>query len=112
MIGFPKGSLQDATLNLFDKAGFNVRTSLRSYKPAVADRGRGRRCVRAPGIGRCVGHGCLDCGLTGRDWILGNDSDVVGGCDLVYSRASSVGSRWVRAGPEDSPVRKVEDLEG
>ncbi len=112
MIGFPKGSLQDATLNLFDKAGFNVRTSLRSYKPAIDDPELDGRFVRAQEISRYVEHGYFDCGLTGRDWILENDSDVVEVCDLIYSRASTVVSRWVLAVPEDSPIRKVEDLEG
>lgn len=112
MIGFPKGSLEPATLNLFEKAGFKIRTSSRSYKPAIDDPELDGRFVRAQEISRYVEHGYFDCGLTGHDWVVENDSDVVEVCDLIYSRASSVISRWVLAVPEHSPVRTVQDLEG
>lgn len=112
MIGFPKGSLEPATLQLFERAGFNIATSSRSYKPAIDDPELDGRFVRAQEVSRYVEHGYFDCGLTGRDWIVENESDVVEVCDLIYSRASSAVSRWVLAVPESSPVRRVEDLAG
>lgn len=112
MIGLPKGSLEAATLSLFAKAGFKIATSSRSYKPVIDDPDLDGRFVRAQEVSRYVEHGYFDCGLTGHDWILENDSDVVEVCDLIYSRASAVMSRWVLAVPESSPIRKVEDLAG
>jgi ATP phosphoribosyltransferase len=112
MIGFPKGSLESATLKLFEKAGFKITTSSRSYKPTIDDPELDGRFVRAQEISRYVEHGYFDCGLTGHDWVVENDSDVVEVCDLIYSRASTVASRWVLAVPESSSIRSVEDLAG
>lgn len=112
MIGLPKGSLESATLKLFEKAGFRITTSSRSYKPSIDDPDLDGRFVRAQEISRYVEHGYFDCGLTGHDWVVENNSDVVEVCDLIYSRASSVASRWVLAVPEGSSIRTVEDLEG
>lgn len=112
MIGFPKGSLEKATLDLCQKAGFKVTTNPRSYKPVIDDPELGGRFVRAQEISRYVEHGYFDCGLTGHDWIVENDSDVVEVCDLIYSRASRSVSRWVLAVPEKSPIQSVKDLEG
>lgn len=112
MLGLPKGSLQDATLELFKKAGFSIHVSSRSYKPTVDDPELALRLLRAQEIGRYVDHGFLDCGLTGRDWVAENQADVEVICDLNYSRATSMPARWVLVVPEDSPIRSVEDLQG
>ncbi len=112
MLGLPKGSLEEATLNLFAKAGFRISKSSRSYKPSIDDSELGGRFVRAQEMSRYVDHGFFDCGLTGYDWIVENNSDVVEVCDLIYSRASNVQSRWVLVVPEDSPIKGVKDLEG
>jgi len=112
MLGLPKGSLEDSTLNLFGKAGFKISRSSRSYRPVIDDEELDGRFVRAQEISRYVEHGYFDCGLTGLDWIIENDSDVVEVCDLIYSRASNRKSRWVLAVPNDSPVRAVRDLNG
>ena len=111
-LGLPKGSLQQATLDLFEKAGWNIYVSSRSYRPASDDKELELRLIRAQEIGRYVDHGFLDCGITGKDWIAENRADVDVICDLAYSRASSNPTRWVLVVPEDSPVQKVEDLEG
>lgn len=112
MLGLPKGSLEESTMKLFAKAGFNITKSSRSYRPAINDDELDGRFVRAQEISRYVEHGYFDCGLTGYDWVVENNADVVEVCDLVYSRASRTKSRWVLAVPEDSPVQKAEDLEG
>lgn len=112
MLGLPKGSLQDATIKLFGKAGFNISVSARSYRPSIDDEQLDGRFVRAQEVSRYVEHGYFDCGLTGQDWVRENDSDVVEVCDLVYSRASNKRSRWIIAVPESSPVQSVKDLEG
>ena len=112
MLGLPKGSLEDATLDLFEKAGFKISKRSRSYVPSFDDGELDGRFVRAQEVSRYVEHGFFDCGLTGQDWVRENKSDVVEVCDLVYSRASNRRSRWVLAVPEASPVRAVADLEG
>jgi ATP phosphoribosyltransferase len=112
MLGLPKGSLEQATLALFAKAGWKITHNSRSYKPAIDDPELDGRFVRAQEISRYVEHGFFDCGLTGRDWVVENGSDVTVVCDLIYSRASNAVSRWVLAVPEDSPVRSVKDLQG
>ena len=112
MLGLPKGSLQDATIKLFAKAGFDISVSSRSYCPSIDDEQLDGRFVRAQEVSRYVEHGYFDCGLTGQDWVLENASDVVEVCDLVYSRASNVRSKWIIAVPENSPVQSVKDLEG
>ena len=111
-LGLPKGSLQEPTLNLFEKAGWNIYVSSRSYRPTSDDKELELRLIRAQEIGRYVDHGFLDCGITGKDWIAENRADVEVICDLAYSRASTNPTRWVVVVPEDSPVQKVEDLEG
>jgi ATP phosphoribosyltransferase len=110
--GLPKGSLEKPTLNLFDKAGYKISVSSRSYRPSFDDPELDGRFVRAQEISRFVENGFFDCGLTGHDWVVENDSDVVEVSELVYSRASNVTSKWVLAVPEDSPVQSVKDLEG
>ena len=112
MLGLPKGSLEESTKSLFAKAGWKISTSSRSYKPSIDDPELDGRFVRAQEVSRYVEHGFFDCGLTGHDWVLENESDVVEVCDLIYSRASSKKSRWVLCVPESSSVTKPEDLAG
>jgi len=102
----------DATMNLFAKAGFPISGSKRSYRPASDDPELAIRLLRAQEISRYVEHGYLDAGLTGRDWVAENASDVHEVEVLPYSKVSSRPTRWVLVVPEDSPIRKVEDLEG
>ncbi len=111
-IGLPKGSLQDPTLDLFKRAGFNIVVSSRSYRPTVDDDELELRLLRAQEIGRYVDHGFLDCGITGRDWIVENKADVEVITDLRYSKATSRPTRWVLVVPDDSPVQTVKDLQG
>ncbi len=111
-LGLPKGSLQQATLDLFEKAGFNIYASSRGYKPGVDDPELVLRLIRAQELGRYVDHGFLDCGITGKDWIAENKAAVEVICDLPYSKATSNPTRWVLAVPEDSNVQKIEDLAG
>lgn len=111
-IGLPKGSLQEPTLELFKRAGFNIVVSSRSYRPTVDDDELELRLLRAQEIGRYVDHGFLDCGITGRDWIVENGADVEVITDLRYSRATSKPTRWVLVVPEESPVKSVKDLQG
>jgi len=112
MIGLPKGSLEEATLKLFEKAGFRITKSSRSYKPSIDDPDLDGRFVRAQEVSRYVEHGFFDCGLTGHDWVVENGSDVMEVCDLIYSRASTVVSKWVLAVPDSSGIRSVKDLQG
>jgi ATP phosphoribosyltransferase len=108
-LGLPKGSLQEPTLELFKRAGFNIVISSRSYRPAVDDDELELRLLRAQEIGRYVDHGFLDCGITGRDWIVENGADVEVITDLRYSKATSWPTRWVLVVPNDSPVQSVKD---
>jgi len=112
MIGLPKGSLQVPTLDLFEKAGYNIYVSSRSYKPSIDDPELELRLLRAQEIGRYVDHGFLDCGITGADWVAENGAIVDVICDLPYSKASSAPTRWVLVVPEDSPIQTVQDLAG
>jgi len=112
ILGLPKGSLQNATLDLFEKAGWNIYVSSRSYRPTSDDKELELRLIRAQEIGRYVDHGFLDCGITGKDWIAENRADVEVICDLAYSRSSTSPTRWVLVVPEDSPIQTVQDLEG
>lgn len=112
MLGLPKGSLEESTKNLFAKAGWKISTSSRSYKPSIDDPELDGRFVRAQEVSRYVEQGFFDCGLTGYDWVQENESDVVEVCDLIYSRASTLKSRWVLCVPESSSVQKPEDLAG
>ena len=112
MLGLQKGSLEEATINLFQKAGWRINTSSRSYKPSFDDPDLDGRFVRAQEVSRYVEHGFFDCGLTGHDWIMENESDVVEVCDLIYSRASTLKSRWVLCVAEASGITKPEQLAG
>jgi ATP phosphoribosyltransferase len=111
-VGLPSGSLQEPTISLFAKAGFRISVSSRSYKPSVDDPEIVVRLLRAQEISRYVEHGFLDCGLTGKDWIENNGSDVVRLQDFLFSKTSAQPTRWVLAVPEDSPIRSVADLQG
>jgi ATP phosphoribosyltransferase len=111
-LGIPKGSLQDATVDLFRRAGFHISVSTRSYFPAIDDPEIECMLIRAPEMARYVEDGVLDAGLTGYDWVIENDASVVTVADLVYAKQSFGKVRWVLAVPESSPVRSVRDLEG
>ncbi|MEY5025557.1 MAG: hypothetical protein RLZZ244_1085 [Verrucomicrobiota bacterium] len=111
-IGLPTGSLQEPTFALFAKAGFTISGANRSYKPSVDDPELLIRLLRAQEISRYVEHGFLDCGLTGRDWVYNNGSDVEVLAEMTFSKTSTQPTRWVIAVPEDSPIRHVKDLEG
>jgi len=112
VLGIPKGSLQESTLDLFARAGFNIRVSSRSYAPSVDDEKMSVLMFRAQEISRYVEDGVLDVGLTGIDWIRENGSDVTEIAELVYAKQQLRPVRWVLAVPEESPVRRVEDLDG
>jgi ATP phosphoribosyltransferase len=111
-IGIPKGSLEKATIKLFKKSGWNIITDSRSYFPGIDDEELSCTLVRAQEIPRFVETGTLDLGLTGKDWILENGSDVVVVDDLIYSKATLKPARWVLVVKEDSPIKKLEDLRG
>ena len=111
-LGIPKGSLQDATLALFERAGWRIFASGRSYFPTIDDVEIECMLVRAQEMARYVEHGALDAGLTGRDWVLENQSDVEYITSLTYSKQSRQTVKWVLAVPEDSPFQKPEDLAG
>jgi ATP phosphoribosyltransferase len=111
-LGIPKGSLENATIDIFRRAGFQITTSSRSYFPAIDDPEIECMLIRAQEMARYVEDGILDAGLTGRDWVEENNSEVVAVADLIYSRASFSKVRWVLAVPESSSVQSVKDLEG
>ncbi len=111
-LGIPKGSLEDATVNLFAKAGYNIKIKSRSYFPSIDDNEIECMLIRAQEIARYVQNGVLDAGLTGKDWIQENRADVVEIADLVYSKTSSRPVRWVLAVPNESPIQSVKDLQG
>jgi ATP phosphoribosyltransferase len=111
-LGIPKGSLENATIELFRKSGWKIAVSSRSYFPIVDDEEIRCTLVRAQEMSRFVEMGMLDAGLTGKDWILENGSDIVVVQDLIYSKASASPARWVLVVTEDSPIRRLEDLEG
>lgn len=111
-LGLPKGSLQDSTLELFSNAGFHFSVQSRSYFPSIDDEELEAILIRAQEMARYVAQGAFDAGLTGKDWIIETDADVVEVADLVYSKASMRPVRWVLAVPENSPVKSVKDLEG
>ena len=112
MLGLPKGSLEESTIRLFAKAGYQITKSSRSYRPSFDDPTLDGRFLRAQEVSRYIENGYFDCGLTGQDWVKENNSDVVEICDLVYSRASNRKSRWVLCVPENSKVKTIKDLEG
>ncbi len=111
-LGLPKGSLQESTLRLFAKAGYQITVSSRSYMPAINDSEIECLMFRAQEIARYVERGVLDCGLTGKDWIMENDANVKEIEDLMYSKATAQAYRWVVAVPENSEIRTVKDLQG
>ena len=111
-LGIPKGSLQRSTTDLFEKAGYKILVRDRSYVPVIDD--PEIRCLmfRAQEMARYVERGVLDVGLTGQDWILENQADVVEVAELVYSKSTTQAYRWVLAVPEGSTIQSVQDLEG
>jgi ATP phosphoribosyltransferase len=111
-LGIPKGSLENATIDLFRRAGFSITTSSRSYFPAIDDPEIECMLIRAQEMARYVEDGILDAGLTGRDWIEEGGSDVVAVADLIYAKQSFGKVCWVLAVPEASSFRSVSDLEG
>jgi len=110
--GIPKGSLQNATIHLFEKSGWKINVNGRSYFPDINDNEIECAICRAQEMSRYVENGTLDAGLTGRDWIEENESDVVTVDDLVYSKVSQKPARWVLAVPADSRIERLEDLQG
>ena len=112
VLGIPKGSLQESTLDLFARAGYSISVSSRSYMLGFDDEELSGMMFRAQEMSRYVEDGVLDAGLTGYDWILENNSDVVEIAELVYSKQQLRPVKWVLAVPEESTVRKVEDLDG
>src|SRR5678815_5502963 len=111
-LGLPAGSLQEATAELFRKAGYKLTFPSRSYYPAVDDPEIHCTLIRAQEMARYVQDGSLDCGLTGRDWIEENDAKVVEVAELVFSKVSRRPVRWVLAVPNESPITEVKHLEG
>jgi ATP phosphoribosyltransferase len=111
-LGLPAGSLQEATADLFRKAGYKVTFASRSYYPAIDDPEIHCTLIRAQEMPRYVQDGSLDCGLTGYDWVMENDAKVVELAELVFSKVSKRPVRWVLAVPNDSPVKTVKDLQG
>jgi ATP phosphoribosyltransferase len=111
-LGIPKGSLEEATVKLFAKAGYIIKIKSRSYFPSIDDDEIECMLIRAQEIARYVDDGILDAGLTGKDWVLENRADVVEVADLVYSKQSSRPVRWVLAVPNDSSIQSVKDLQG
>jgi len=111
-LGIPKGSLENATVELFRRAGFQITTSSRSYFPAIDDPEIECMLIRAQEMARYVEDGVLDAGLTGRDWVEENEAKVENVADLIYAKQSFGKVRWVLAVPEASPFKSVKDLEG
>lgn len=110
--GIPAGSLQKATIELFDKVGFHIDDSKRSYLPQIDDEQIQLIMLRAQEMSRYVEDGVLDAGITGHDWIAENNCDVVDVCEFAYSKATSNPARWVLAVPEESKARSAKDLAG
>jgi ATP phosphoribosyltransferase len=111
-LGIPAGSLQEATAQLFKRAGYNITISSRSYYPTIDDDEIECLLIRAQEMARYVEQGVLDVGITGHDWVMETQADVVEVCELMFSKASRRPVRWVLCVPNDSPVRTVEDLQG
>lgn len=111
-LGIPKGSLQNATFDLFERAGFNVSGYERSYFPRIDDDEIQLIVMRAQEMSRYVEDGVLDAGFTGYDWVVENDSDVQEVCELLYSKATSNPARWVLAVPNEAAALRPEDLAG
>ncbi len=111
-LGIPAGSLQDATAELFRKAGYNIKFSSRSYYPTIDDDEIECLLIRAQEMARYVEKGILDAGITGHDWVLETEAQVTEICELVFSKVSRRPVRWVLCVPNDSPVQSVKDLQG
>ena len=111
-LGIPKGSLEENTVELFKRAGWRITYDSRSYFPDIDDEEIACSLVRAQEMSRYVEGGTLDLGLTGRDWIVENDSTVVTVQDLIYSKTSTKKARWVLVVRDDSPIRSLEDMQG
>lgn len=111
-LGIPKGSLESNTIELFKRAGWSITYDSRSYFPDIDDEDISCALVRAQEMSRYVDDGTLDLGLTGRDWILENESDIIVVHDLIYSKASTRQARWVLVVREDSPIKTIEDVAG
>ena len=111
-LGLPKGSLQESTIRLFKKAGFNISVRERSYFPSVDDEELEPIMFRAQEMSRYVEDGVLDCGITGNDWVLENGSKVIKAADLVYAKQSNRPVRWVLAVPAESKIKCAKDLQG
>ncbi|MEN8142505.1 MAG: ATP phosphoribosyltransferase [Thermodesulfobacteriota bacterium] len=111
-LGIPKGSLENATIELFEKSGWRIKLASRNYFPEIDDDELSCSICRPQEMSRYVEQGVLDAGITGKDWILENDSDVVIVDNLIYSKVSKKPTRWVIAVPGDSDIKTLEDLEG
>jgi ATP phosphoribosyltransferase len=111
-LGIPAGSLQDATAQLFRKAGYTITFASRSYYPSIDDPEIECLLIRAQEMARYVENGILDAGITGHDWVKETDADVHEVCELVFSKVSRGPVRWVLCVPNDSPIQSVKDLQG
>jgi ATP phosphoribosyltransferase len=111
-VGIPKGSLQDSTVDLFNRAGYHLRVSDRSYFPSIDDAQLQMIMFRAQEMSRYVEDGVIDVGITGHDWIIENESNVQEVCELTYSKATLAPTRWVLAVPDESRIRSAADLAG
>ena len=111
-LGIPTGSLQKATIELFGKAGFNITDAERNFQPRIDDEQIQLICLRAQEMSRYVAGGELDAGITGYDWIVENESDVVEVAELTYSKATSEPTKWVLAVPDESRVKKAAGFAG
>ena len=111
-LGIPKGSLQDATIDLFARAGWRITLSSRSYVPSIDDPEIECLMVRAQEMARYVETGALDAGITGHDWVMETEANVEELAELVYAKQRLARVRWVLAVPEDSDIRKPADLAG
>jgi ATP phosphoribosyltransferase len=111
-LGLPKGSLQESTFKLFSKAGYRIQVGARSYYPTIDDENIDCTLVRAQEMARYVDNGIFDVGLTGKDWILEQNADVVEVAELRYAKGGLNPVRWVVAVPEESPIKSVKDLKG
>ncbi|MFK8114005.1 MAG: ATP phosphoribosyltransferase [Rubripirellula sp.] len=111
-LGIPAGSLQQSTAALFERAGYNIKFSSRSYFPTIDDDEIECLLIRAQEMARYVEQGVLDAGITGHDWVVETEADVVEVCELIFSKVSRRPVRWVLCVPDDSPVQSVKDLEG
>ncbi|MDP2921577.1 MAG: ATP phosphoribosyltransferase [Candidatus Omnitrophota bacterium] len=111
-LGIPKGSLQEATVRMFKKAGFNINIGTRSYFPSIDDEEISPFLLRAQEMARYVADGALDAGITGRDWTIESGRDVVEVCELIYGKQGLRPVRWVLAVPNESSIKKPQDIKG